>query len=122
MAVVGLARDRHVDRDCGGVDGMPQMPTTGKVRAAFAASAGPPAGPAGLRVSATRQGVTVKNRVGDALFVRLRSTGPPGVATVAVVSWARFGAEGARSKTGITRARSTNELAAGEGVGCESGS
>ena len=39
--------------------GIWQMFATGKVRRVFADSAGPPDGPAGLRVSATRQGLTV---------------------------------------------------------------
>jgi hypothetical protein len=51
-------------------EGIPQRPATGKVRAVLARSAGPPEGPAGLRVSATRHGWTVK---------RFAPTGPPGV-------------------------------------------
>src|SRR5258706_818134 len=47
-------------------DGTPQRPTTGNVRFVFAASAGPPDGPAGFLVSATRQGVTVKKPTGAA--------------------------------------------------------
>src|SRR5437773_9409661 len=43
--------------------GMPQLPVTVNVLTKLAARAGPPSGPGGLRVSATRQGVTVKNRV-----------------------------------------------------------
>src|SRR5439155_13552472 len=50
------------------VDGIPQRPETGKTRAAPAASAGPPEVPAGPRVSATRQGVTVKKLVGGGLM------------------------------------------------------
>src|SRR5438093_841042 len=50
------------------VDGISQRPATGKTRAAPAASAGPPEIPAGPRVSATRQGVTVKNVVGGGLM------------------------------------------------------
>ena len=41
-------------------EGIPQMPATGKVRIAPDTSAGPPDGPDGLRVSATRHGVTRK--------------------------------------------------------------
>src|SRR5688572_24490976 len=37
--------------------GMPHRPVIGKVRALAAARAGPPEGPAGFLVSATRQGV-----------------------------------------------------------------
>ncbi len=40
--------------------GIPQRPATGKLRTVLAESAGPPDGPSGLRVSATRQGATVK--------------------------------------------------------------
>src|SRR6266542_1331668 len=53
--------------------GMPHWLAMTKVRSALAASAGPPYGPAGLRVSATRHGVTVKNCVpvtGDVVTVR----------------------------------------------------
>src|SRR6266851_3447659 len=39
--------------------GMPQVPVTTKLRSAPAAREGPPRGPAGLRVSSTRQGVRV---------------------------------------------------------------
>jgi len=45
-------------------DGIPHTPATGKTRAPFATSAGPPAGPLGFRVSKTRHGLTVKKRVG----------------------------------------------------------
>ena len=41
-------------------DGIPQRPVTGKVRTVFANNVGPPEGPGALRVSATRQGDTVK--------------------------------------------------------------
>jgi hypothetical protein len=41
-------------------DGIPQIPATGKLRTVLAESTGPPDGPSGLRVSATRQGATVK--------------------------------------------------------------
>jgi hypothetical protein len=50
--------------------GIPHRPATGKVRTPLASSAGPPEGPSGLRVSATRHGWTVK---------RLAPTRPPGV-------------------------------------------
>src|SRR5207249_6298082 len=53
-------------------DGIEQRPATGNVRRAPAASDGPPEGPAALRVSATRQGLTVKNPsgcVGVGVFV-----------------------------------------------------
>ena len=40
--------------------GISQSPVTGNARTEFAASAGPPEGPGGFRVSATRQGATVK--------------------------------------------------------------
>jgi hypothetical protein len=40
-------------------DGIPHRPATGKVLVVPAASAGPPEGPTGLRVSITRQGLTV---------------------------------------------------------------
>src|SRR5690242_6417328 len=43
------------------VDGIEQRFATGNVRIEPAASAGPPEGPAALRVSAKRQGLTVKN-------------------------------------------------------------
>src|SRR5260370_767460 len=46
------------------VDGIPQRPVTGKLRVVLAPSAGPPEGPTGLRVSATRHGVTVKKLEG----------------------------------------------------------
>src|SRR5712664_1699568 len=42
------------------VDGIPQMPVTGKLWIVLAPSAGRPEGRTELRVSATRQGVTVK--------------------------------------------------------------
>src|SRR5258708_26483494 len=45
-------------------DGIPQRPATGKVLDAPAPNGGPPEGPRALRVSATRQGVTVKNWAG----------------------------------------------------------
>src|SRR6266850_4329630 len=54
--------------------GIPQRPTAGKLREVFAARAGPPEGPAGLRVSATRQGVNVKN-LPPALVRRARKVG-----------------------------------------------
>src|SRR2546427_5486843 len=41
--------------------GIPQIPAAGKLRVVLAPRAGPPEGPGGLRVSATRQGVSVKN-------------------------------------------------------------
>ncbi len=50
--------------------GIPQRPATGKLRTVLAESAGPPEGPSGLRVSATRHGATVK---------RPAPRGPPGV-------------------------------------------
>jgi hypothetical protein len=40
--------------------GIPQMPETGKLRTVLAERAGPPDGPLGLRVSATRQGAREK--------------------------------------------------------------
>ena len=43
--------------------GIPQMPVTGKLRMVLAESGGPPEGPGGLRVSATRQGASVKRLV-----------------------------------------------------------
>src|SRR5262245_58990344 len=49
------------------VAGTPQRPATGKVRGTLASRAGPPLGPVGLRVSSSRQGVSVCRR-------RLRST------------------------------------------------
>jgi hypothetical protein len=44
--------------------GMAQMPVAGKLRMVLAESGGPPEGPGGLRVSATRQGASVKKLVG----------------------------------------------------------
>ena len=41
------------------MDGTPQIPVAGKLRTAPATNPGPPVGPAALRVSANRQGVTV---------------------------------------------------------------
>ncbi len=58
-------------------DGIPQRPATGKVRTVLADSAGPPEGPSGLRVSATRHGATVK---------RPAPTRPPGVGVLVGVS------------------------------------
>src|SRR5262245_17347807 len=43
--------------------GIEQIPVTGNVRVVLASSAGPPEGPGGSRVSATRHGATVKNAV-----------------------------------------------------------
>src|SRR2546423_15626168 len=48
-------------------DGIPHRFTTGKVRAAPAASAGPPDAPTAFRVSATLHGVTVKKPVTHAM-------------------------------------------------------
>src|SRR5438132_1707374 len=45
-------------------EGIPQSPAAGKLRVVLAARAGPPEGPGALRVSATRQGVSVKNLPG----------------------------------------------------------
>ena len=41
-------------------EGIPHRFATGKLRTVFAASAGPPEGPSGSRVSARRQGATAK--------------------------------------------------------------
>src|SRR5258707_15648145 len=60
------------------VDGIPQTPVTGKLRIVLAASAGPPEGPTGLRVSATRQGVTVKKfEAFDSKSLATKASVPP---------------------------------------------
>src|SRR5258708_6221731 len=62
------------------MDGIPQTPVTGKLRFVLAPSAGPPEGPTGLRVSATRQGVTVKKLQGFEampIFATKASSYPP---------------------------------------------
>ena len=51
--------------------GIEQMPVTGKLRAVLAESGGPPEGPGGLRVSATRQGASVKKLVPGGALVRV---------------------------------------------------
>src|SRR5512138_2247452 len=57
-------------------DGTPQVPATGKSRFEPASSAGPPRGPGGFRVSATRHGVRMRKPVPAALTAASTSTRP----------------------------------------------
>src|SRR5258707_15338720 len=64
--------------------GTPQLPASAKTRVWDGCSAGPPSGPAGLRVSISRQGERGENLVGWA-----RALAPEAPAAVSQSSWVR---------------------------------